>query len=460
MVLTPGNIMKTTWVLAAMAVMLMHWPAHGAEPTSRPAGGSVNQLTVEQLIDRLPEITNKEYSVRTNIFALGGDGKGRLGQGLLMLQDPGPTPAEAMTELTRRGVSALPQLLAHLDDARKTEAAIPVNHWSAEFDRNLRTSKTHPKGVIAPGSLDHDAKPSINIPKDRPYFVAVGDLCFNIIGEIVNRRYEAVRYQPTMVVISNSPVLCPDLRDAVRAEWANLTPEQHRESLLADVTRPDHWGRDSGGIIALWRYYPEAAPAAVKKRLEAPHFDHQEIEDFAEKQLYVTVDARERKRLIDEFIARNGPAYRDGLVVRLWQDRWMNKSNGNVQVRTVPVAPTQILDELVPNREADRMPEVSAVAYNATDGFIEALQEVPSVEINALVWGIFKEHCTNHGDTWSHDDGTASSCVKQLAHKGHDAELLAFCRRRQKELAQPGNAFEELIGLLTNEHRRNSDGPR
>jgi len=145
--------------------------------------------------------------------------------------------------------------------------------YAAEYDWKPQEGKERPAGVERDAFEDRHKLNIVGRPEGNEYTVAVGDLCFNIVGDIVNRRYEAVRYQPTAIVIVNSPVLCPDLRDAVRSEWTKLTPEEHRRSLLADATKPDWSGRADGGISRLLRYYPDAAASAVLKRLDAPLYD-------------------------------------------------------------------------------------------------------------------------------------------------------------------------------------------
>ncbi len=57
----------------------------------------------------------------------------------------------------------------------------------------------------------------------RKHTVTVGDLCWVALGQIVNRRFDAVRYQPTAIIIVSSPTLSPTLCKQVRADWANLT---------------------------------------------------------------------------------------------------------------------------------------------------------------------------------------------------------------------------------------------
>jgi hypothetical protein len=161
-------------------------------------------------------------------------------KGLLMEQDPALNPVEAQEELVRRGVAALPNLLKHLDDRRKTKATITgmmggISHRAA-FDWNFRTATTRPAGLRPPDDF-HEwtfhspiAAPGNGV-EDNPYSIAVGDLCFEAIGRIVNRDYEATGYRPSGIVIVNSPVLSAELCKAVRAEWTSTA----RSGRSADV---------------------------------------------------------------------------------------------------------------------------------------------------------------------------------------------------------------------------------
>jgi hypothetical protein len=68
-----------------------------------------------------------------------------------------------------------------------------------------------------------------------PYNVKVGDVCFVIIGQIVNRPYQAVRYQPSGSVVVNSPTHDPILAKEVREIWSATNPAQYLvDSLLTD----------------------------------------------------------------------------------------------------------------------------------------------------------------------------------------------------------------------------------
>jgi hypothetical protein len=443
--------MKTTLVIAVSIVIGFAGSVHSADaPPARAARKPIDQWSNSELIDRLTDITNKEYSLRTNIFA--GDA---LPEGLLMLNDPALAPAKAKEELLRRGVAAMPDLLKHLDDARKTRAVITGMFggitYSAEFDRNPRTDKPRPPGVVAPGLDPKKPLKLINVPQGNAYPISVGDLCFDIIGDIVNRGYSPVRYQPTAIIIVNSPVLCPDLRDAVRAQWTGLTAEKHRKSLVTDVISPDGYGRDQHAIYCLLHYYPDAATAPVRQRLAIPLYDFSPVHDFTQK-LYTIADPAERKKQIDDFIRQHGAIFRDSLILHLWDDKGMEIGEEipySKPAEKVKVPPRDILTSLIGKFDEDAPPLVDPALKTSIDSFIQALGNVPSPQIDQVVWETFQKYQTSHTDTWDEADRIAQAAIVRLAHKGHDAELITYVERRLGELKQHGEVDYRLENLRT-----------
>ncbi len=69
----------------------------------------------------------------------------------------------------------------------------------------------------------------------KRYTLRVGDLCYVALGQIVNRPYTAVRYQPTAIIYATSVPHCKPLRADLLKEWGGLTAEKHRDSLAKDL---------------------------------------------------------------------------------------------------------------------------------------------------------------------------------------------------------------------------------
>lgn len=146
-----------------------------------------------------------------------------------------PKVPPQMRELVRRGSVALPELIKHLDDKRLTELevgnkpsgsqvgvdAFMFMYFSDEYDPRV------------PGS-EREAR-SMEKAFDGRYTVKVADVCYVLIGQIVNRRLLAVRYQPSGGLIVNSPIEAPVLVQEVRDDWGDADSETLLQSLLQDI---------------------------------------------------------------------------------------------------------------------------------------------------------------------------------------------------------------------------------
>jgi hypothetical protein len=144
----------------------------------------------------------------------------------------------AAGNLVRDGAASLPALLRHLDDKRPTKLVI---------GRDVRLEPNAASGQVFAEEYDArrhawsspacvaDQDCGARRPFERPYTVKVGDVCFVLIGQIVNRQLSAVRYQPPGLVLVNSPIETPALAARARADWAGVDGEALKASLLADI---------------------------------------------------------------------------------------------------------------------------------------------------------------------------------------------------------------------------------
>lgn len=115
----------------------------------------------------------------------------------------------------------------------------------------------------------------------QPYTVKIGDVCFVAIGQIVGRRYQAVRYQPTACIVLNSPTADAKLCECVRAIWrSNDSRRKLFDSLRADYATVgtfngenlDGWDRGADfeceAATRLLYYFPKESEALLASRLE------------------------------------------------------------------------------------------------------------------------------------------------------------------------------------------------
>jgi hypothetical protein len=248
-------------------VLLFSWISpHRAH--AQPADYS--KASINELIDDLALIDSQAPGVNSAAIYggfIGDDSPGQFQVGVLGLSPPGVPPQ--MRELVRRGISALPALIAHLDDARPTKLAVGndeqtgdpkqqrivgVNffmftYFSNEYDSRVRTT----------------ARPSMSDYLMRgfsgKYIVKVGDVCYALIGQIVNRQLLPVRYQPSAGLVVNSPIEAPALIEKVKKDWGDADAGALKASLLADVRATGDPYYYEPAFARLRFYYPSAYAA-------------------------------------------------------------------------------------------------------------------------------------------------------------------------------------------------------
>lgn len=215
--------------------------------TPAVSGDDYAKSSVNQLIDDLTEINSQSPGITSAAIYEGfiADSSPGLFQGGVLGVTPPKVPRQ-MSELVRRGPSALPELIRHLDDKRLTKLevgnrtsgrqvgvdAFMFTVFSDEYDSRLHRWFDEKELDGPPQSMEKDFH--------GRYTVKVGDVCYVLIGQIVNRQLFAVRYQPTAGLVVNSPIEAPALIEKVKNDWGNVDAEALKASLLADIQRTDY----------------------------------------------------------------------------------------------------------------------------------------------------------------------------------------------------------------------------
>jgi hypothetical protein len=207
----------------------------------RPGISDYSRETVAQLIDDLTQIESESPGISTSAIYVGFLAEDTSASGWVGTRGVAPPEVPPqMRELVRRGPLALPEPIKHLDDKRPTKLEIgnlpPGFAFSGkvfgyEYDPRMRDWE--------PEDTRRGFRWTAMWFKDR-YTVKVGDVCFALIGQIVNRHLSAVRLQPTGFLVVNSPIEVPDLLDMVKSDWGSGDAEIVKASLLADIHSTSH----------------------------------------------------------------------------------------------------------------------------------------------------------------------------------------------------------------------------
>jgi hypothetical protein len=159
-----------------------------------------------------------------------------------------PTNFPQMTELVRRGVSSLPLLIEHLDDERPTKLTVGGDSFMFEYFSDEYDPKT-------PDPRERRAR--LERKFEGKYTVRVGDVCYALIGQIVNRNLLAIRYQPSAGLVVNSPIEAPVLIKEVKQDWGDIDANEHMASLLADARAGNDLREYGPALRRLRFYYPD-----------------------------------------------------------------------------------------------------------------------------------------------------------------------------------------------------------
>jgi HEAT repeat protein len=231
----PADALKRGLDPALILIRLGDIPAIKAKP--RPKVTEVEKSAIKALIGKLAEIEDPDIGMSATLSgAAFAPLPGREDVGAFILRDHGLKHSSAFQSLVRMGPEAIPFLLNALGDKSPTRLRVHAGIGGMSFAAELPGNPLNPleKQPTTPGDeLDP-------FPEDRhqlrdAYTVKVGDVCFVALGQIVARRYQAVRYQPSMFVVLNSPVHDQYLRERVRSIWLSQDPAQKLlDSLLRD----------------------------------------------------------------------------------------------------------------------------------------------------------------------------------------------------------------------------------
>src|SRR5262249_37605233 len=83
----------------------------------------------------------------------------------------------------------------------------------------------------------------------------------------------------------------------------------------------------NGASLRLAYYYPAALETAALKQLARPTYDGIAVEKLIRNKLYPAKTAKERKALVEKFVAKNGQVAKDGIRWDLFDDLDMQEAD-------------------------------------------------------------------------------------------------------------------------------------
>lgn len=357
-----------------------------------------------------------------------------------------PVTSPVMREIVRRGIGILPNLIEHLRDARPTK--LIIKH-SGGFGAMWHDEEYQPRSADPrkrPPSLkpDRDREPFPSYERRiSSYIIRVGDLCAVAIGQIVNRSLSAVRYQPSLCLVINSPVETSALALAIEHDWAGLTLEKHLLSLCQDALSL-HPYEAGAAIKRLAFYYPIDAQPLILKLLNRPLVDNADSWSFIANQLLKESLPAKWQDLIQNYRQQYGAPAAEMLPFRLYGQNW-GLDNGDLALR---YRAEQILNVFYPDFAPFTPSFINAVNPHTQAELIASLANFPSEKLDQAIYRVFQSARNLPISYASDSDTLCFACLDRLAGKGYDAELRSYLEtRRKQELALP--RAERLTMTLT-----------
>lgn len=373
---------------------------------------------VKALIDRLTKLDRQDTGYSGSVTGSAFFPLGQSETHTILFGQEAHASSDALKSLVKLGTRALPALLEHLNDDRPTKIVL--------------THQIGFGGMFIGQDEDKEAKKEHHrFGEEIRYTVMVGDLCYVAIGQIVNRNYWAVRYQPTAIIYVTSVPKSKKLREEVTEEWKDLTPDKHRDSLVCDLLDTKHEYVRNGASLRLAYYYPAALETPALKQLARPAYDAIAVERLVRNRLYRAKTGKERKALVDEFVTQNGEIARDGIRWDLFEDlddqeadeerRLSPKLNHRYKARECLIDVFGLPETV---KSKDR-PSTEPLETAAQARFIQTLHYDRSVKLDHALRDLLAK--TDY-------DYMAKGCLDRLVGRGYDAEIEAYLKRRLPRL--------------------------
>lgn len=413
----------------------------------------LGSLSTEDLITKLTEESNQGIGSHATAWASGFlaiDDEPRFNGGILGSAKPAMSPV--MRELVRRGLTALPLLINHLADSRPTKLTVGdgfMGKWFADEYDARDSNSTKREGVNTKRRVDFEQ-----------YTLRLGDLCYVAVGQIVNRELNAVRYQPSLCLVVNSPVERPALAAAVKDDWINLSAKDHQLSLEQDAMIPHSGFVPGAGLKRLVFYYPAAGEVAMLKLLKRPFYHTRVTYNFFEKTL-VGSKRSEWDRQMSQFRAEYGETGSLGVLKWTLSALCVPESQMTPKRQKSKEVVAQVLAHFYPEVDPLKPPFINAVSITDQWSLLEDLAAIRSKVMDDAVLSILQRVAAQPPADDLNDrfyqTALAYTCAKRLNDpSGHgeqaraslDKMIAAFQKKRKSQDAEGRAAFDKNLKYL------------
>jgi ankyrin repeat protein len=248
--------------LAIVGLFSIMFPAYAGDP-KKPDDPTI------ALIDQLEKLDTQDTGYSGSVSGSSFLPLGHRTASVLLLSPATPSgKSDAMLSLAKLGSKAVPALLDHLDDDRKTKIVIQNRLFG--FFGISQDDGEKAEDEVAKGKGENP----FGAPKQ--YTLRVGDLCYVALGQIVNRNYTAVQYIPSGNVSITSVPHSKKLRADLKKQWSDFTAEKHLASLTKDLNSKKGKGDEDddtarvGASLRLAYYFPKEFESIAVKQLHRP----------------------------------------------------------------------------------------------------------------------------------------------------------------------------------------------
>lgn len=421
----PARLESPTIVVAVVATLFALISLRAASGAAPPRPSAA-----EDLINQLQSASDPELLTANYRYVADGNT-------FWPLEPASANIPPSARKLVAMGVEALPSLFAHLNDTRPTQVTLckAVNNdlWFGDiYDRRYPEPWLEPPGVnreTEETATDRGGPPEVTLKR---YTARVGDLCYVLIGKIVNRSLNAETGTPANLIIS-SPLERPALIAAVKQDWYGLTREEHLASLENDAFNCGR-GDPADAVKRLLFYYRDRGEGIAVRLLALPAADHTPADDLADA-LLQSDDRRVWAQLLRRFQQEHGSRLLPDTVRRfqLWAIlplrifRREQLADQRHMARRQARAKT-ILRRYFPSTDPYHPVRMASIGVRRKWQIVSALAPCKSRRLDAAVLRTFRGlDPRNTPGAWA--DYLATACMDRL-HNEPRAEFISYCRAR------------------------------